>query len=127
VPADLLIFAVAAFFLLMGLYALANPPGVLARFGVTVDTVDGRNEVRAVYGGFGLVVAGMLVYAALTPGRGALWIPSVISLALLGMAAGRLISVALDRARGGGQVWLFFTVEVVLAAMLFAAHALSAY
>lgn len=125
--ADLLILAVAAFFLGMGLYALAKPGDVMARFGVTVDSVDGRNEVRAVYGGFGVAVAGMLVYAALTPGRAALWIPSVISLALLGMAAGRLISVVLDRARGGSQVWLYFVVEIVLAAMLFAGHALSSY
>jgi hypothetical protein len=99
----------------------------MTRFGVTVDSADGRNEVRAVYGGFGVAVAGMLVYAAITPGRGALWIPSVISLALLGMAAGRLISVVLDRARGGSQVWLYFVVEIVLAAMLFAGHALSSY
>jgi hypothetical protein len=106
----------------MGLYALAQPAGVLERFGVAVQTADGRNEVRAVYGGFGLVVAGMLVYAAFTAGRGALWIPSVIALALLGMAAGRLISMAIDRTRGGGQVWLFLAVELVLAVMLFLAH-----
>lgn len=119
---DVLTLAVALSFAGMGLYALAQPAGVLERFGVAVETVDGRNEVRAVYGGFGLVVAGMLVYAALTTGRGALWIPSVIALSLLGMAAGRLISMAIDRSRGSSQVWLFLTVEVVLAVMLFLAH-----
>lgn len=120
---DVLILAVALFFALMGLFALAQPAGVLERFGVAVETVDGRNEVRAVYGGFGLAVAGMLVYAAFTAGRGALWIPSVIALALVGMAGGRLISMAIDRSRGGRQVWLFLAVEVVLAVMLFLAHA----
>ena len=120
--ADVLILLPAALFGTMGLYALVNPRGVVALFGTQVDTEDGRNEVRAVYGGFGLVVAGMLVYAAFSDGRGALWIPSVIALSLLGMAAGRLISMVIDRTRGSRVVWGFLALELILAVMLFAAH-----
>lgn len=122
---DLLVLAAAAFFAAMGLYALARPAAVLDRFGVTVATPDGRNEVRAVYGGFGLAVAAMLVYAAVVGGRSALWIPSVVAIALAGMALGRLISLALERERGSRVVWQFLLVEVGLAALLFASHALA--
>ena len=119
---DVIVYVMAASFAAMGLYALATPAAVLERFGVTVETAAGRNEVRAVYGGFGLVVAAMLVYAGATDGPGALWIPSIIALALLGMAAGRLISMAIDRTAASGQVWLFFAVEVIGAVALFFAH-----
>jgi hypothetical protein len=122
VIAAVLILVVAALYAVMGLFALAAPGQVLQRFGVSVETHDGRNEVRAVYGGFGLVVAGMLIYAAFTSGRGALWIPSIVALSLIGMAAGRLISMVLDRTRGSRLVWLFLIIEVVTALMLFAAH-----
>ena len=52
--ADALTLIVAAGFAAMGLLALARPADVLAQFGVSVETPEGRNEVRAVYGGFGL-------------------------------------------------------------------------
>ena len=52
----------ALFFLVMGIAALVAPARILAPFGVTVATADGRSEVRAVYGGFG-VVTGVLLLA----------------------------------------------------------------
>lgn len=123
--ADILVLAVAALFLGMGLIAFAQPGTMLDRFGIRVEGAAARAEVRAVYGGFGVVVAGMLAYAALIDdGRGQLWIPSVIALALLGMAAGRLISVVLERTAGSSQTWIFCSVEVVLATALFASHTL---
>ena len=54
---DVLVLLVAAGFALMGLGALVRPRMVLDQFGVDVGTADGRNEVRAVYGGFGVAVA----------------------------------------------------------------------
>jgi hypothetical protein len=124
VLSDLLVLLTAAFFGAMAIYALVRPADVLSRFGVAVATSDGRNEVRAVYGGFGLAVAAMLVYAAVAGGRSALWIPSVVAISLAGMALGRLISLALESERGSKVVWQFLLVEVVLAALLFASHAL---
>lgn len=112
-----LIYLVAAFFAGMGLVALLQPERVLAFFGTSRLTRDGRNEVRAVYGGFGLAVAVLLLgtlsfLATLRDG-----ILVSIAAALLGMAAGRLISIAID-GNPGRYPWLFFMVELVLAAML---------
>ena len=108
--------AVAAFLAAMGLYALAHPEGVTLLFGTPSLTRDGRNEVRAVYGGFGLAMAGLLVAAL----RGAAWGPGAIlavAVALFGMAGGRGVSLALDGAPGR-YPWLFLGVEILLGGLL---------
>jgi hypothetical protein len=114
-----LTLAVAAFFALMGLYALARPRAVLEPFGVRVDSSAGRNEVRAVYGGFGLAVAGVLVAAALffqgDLRRGVLL---AIAVSLAGMALGRLVSRALEPLSAFYPAWFYFLVEVALSAAL---------
>lgn len=109
-----MIATVAILFLAMGIAALAAPARILATFGVPVTTVDGRNEVRAVYGGFGVAMAAMLLGAppALAPG-----VAACLAAALAGMAIGRLVSAAID---GGAGVWpwCFCGAELVGAAML---------
>ncbi len=122
--ADALIVLPALFFLGMGLLALAAPDRVVDRFGIAVETVAGRTEVRSVYGGFGVAAAGLLAWAALTDGRGQLWIPSVIAVLTFGMAAGRALSLLLDRSRGSAVVWGFVALELVLAVALFGSHTL---
>lgn len=122
--ADALVLVSAALFAGMGGWALARPARVVDRFGIDVTTLDGRNEVGAVYGGFGLAVAALLVFAAATDGRGELWIPSIVSVQCLGMAAGRIVSLARDRTRGSRTVWLFVVVELALAVALFGSHVL---
>lgn len=114
----LLVVLVAAFFAAMGLVALAWPTRVLAYFGTRELTRDGRNEVRAVYGGFGLAIAGLLLASFGLPGirNGIL---TTIAVALLGMAGGRLIATLLD-GPPGFYPWLFFSVEIVLASLLIA-------
>jgi hypothetical protein len=114
-----LISGVAIFFALMGVLALASPGRILAPFGSTSLTVDGRNEVRAVYGGFGIAVALLLLAT--------LWLESIrtgallaVAVALFGMAAGRLASVAIE-GRLGPYPGVFLVVEIVLGAMLIAA------
>lgn len=120
--ADLLIAGPALFFLGMGLWALAWPTRVVDRFDTEVRTVDGRNEIRAVYGGFGIVTAAVLGWAVFTDGNGEMWIPSVVSILVLGMALGRVISFALDRTKGSAVTWQFVGLELVLAAALFGSH-----
>lgn len=120
--ATILIIAVAVFFAGMGLVALARPEQVLAFFGTPSLSRDGRNEVRAVYGGFGLAVVSLLLVAleqpALRPG-----VLLTVALALVGMAAGRLISALID-GLPGFYPCLFFAVELALAAaLLVAGHA----
>jgi hypothetical protein len=58
------ILAVAVFFLGRGLYGLARPAGLIRPFGITLPDPTARAEVRAVYGGFGVAVAAVLVPAA---------------------------------------------------------------
>ncbi len=120
--ADALIALPLLFFLGMGLLALARPDRVVDRFGIGVDTVAGRTEVRSVYGGFGLAAAGLLAWAVTTDGRGALWIPSVLAVLTFGMAVGRTLSLVLDRSRGTAVVWGFVALELALAVSLFASH-----
>jgi hypothetical protein len=109
---DALVLLIAAGFGAMGLAALARPRDVLAQFGVAVETVEGRNEVRAVYGGFGLAVAATLAVAALGDPKTAEGIVVAVAIALFGMAGGRLISAALERPRSAYPVWVYFLIEV---------------
>lgn len=114
-----LVLLVAALFALMGVAALARPESILAYFGTATLSRDGRNEVRAVYGGFGLAIAGLLCAARFDEAirSGAVL---AVAVALLGMAAGRLISVLLDGAPGR-YPWVFLGVELAGAGMLLGA------
>lgn len=97
--ADLPCVIVALAFALMGLGSLLAPVRVTAQFGIPALDVDGRNEVRAVYGGFGLAMALALVLALQMPAlRGGICL--TIGAALFGMAAGRLVSALIDRGIG---------------------------
>jgi len=111
---------VAAFFLAMGVYALVVPRRVLSLFGVDVATVEGRNEVRAVYGGFGVAMCVVLVVALRAPAlRDGVLVCAAV--ALLGMAGGRVVAALVD-GRPGLFPWLFCAVEIVLALVLLAAR-----
>ncbi|CUR44592.1 DUF4345 family protein [Alloalcanivorax xenomutans] len=112
----LLLLPVAMVFLVMGLVALARPPMVLAYFDVHALPAPMRNEVRAVYGGFGIAIAILLLVAWVSP----LWrdgITVTVAVALLGMAAGRLVSWAVDRVLPKWPA-RFLLLELVMAAML---------
>jgi hypothetical protein len=118
---DILVLIIAAGFAAMGLAALARPRDVLAQFGVAVETAEGRNEVRAVYGGFGLAVAAVLAVAALGNPSTAEGILVAIAFALVGMAGGRLAAAAVERPRSAYPVWTYFAIEVAGAAALLVA------
>lgn len=109
---------VAAAFAAMGLLALARPERIVAYFGTRELSRDGRNEVRAVYGGFGLATAGLLcaaqVHAALRPGA-----LLAVAVALLGMAGGRIVSALLDGSPGRWP-WVFLGVELAGGGLLLA-------
>jgi len=122
--ADVLTLLPAAFFAGMGGLALVRPTRIVDRFSVEIDSTDGRSEIRAVYGGFGIAVGCLLVLAAFTEGRGEVWIPLIVATLCLGMACGRLVSFAADRTRGSAVVWSFLLVELALAAALLGACAL---
>lgn len=109
----------AAFFILMGLVGLIRPVAITSPFALVSLPVDMKNEVRAVYGGFGVAVAGLLL-AALIAEPIRLGVLVTVAVALLGMATGRVISFGVDRSAGRYPV-VFLFVELGLAGSLFAA------
>lgn len=111
-----LVGVIAAAFAAMGVFALVWPARVTALVGTPELTLAGRNEVRAVYGGFGLAAASALAWGLLSPRLG----PGIffaMGLAVWGMAAGRVISVLVDK-KSEPLPWLYFAVELVAGAIL---------
>lgn len=93
------ILLLALGFAAMAGVALARPEQSLAQCGMPQLTADGRSEVRAVHGGFGPAAAAMLVTGLLHPGLRA-DICLTLAAALLGLAAGRGVPIAVERALG---------------------------
>lgn len=112
---------VAVFFLLMGLLALVSPARITATFGITALTAEGRNEVRAVYGGFGVAIAALLFTAAGTPAlrHGAF---TAVAAAVIGMSVGRLVAAAVERPSRFYPSWFYCLAEAAMAGVLFAAR-----
>jgi hypothetical protein len=113
------IIVVGAFFAGMGLYALAAPAALLRPFGMVPGQPTARAEVRAVYGGFGLAMAAVLGYATAAPGQLRTGIVITVGAALAGMAAGRIVSGAIDRRTPLYPNWFYCLVEAVAATALF--------
>lgn len=114
--AQLALATVAAAFLLMGLGALAQPTLVTRQFGIGELSADARNEVRAVYGGFGVFAAAAALLAITEPDLRT-GIGTTLALALGGMAAGRLVGWAIDHQLGRIPA-AYLTIELIAAAML---------
>ena len=114
----LLVIALAGvFFACMGVFALARPAALIRPFGITLPIPESRAEVRAVYGGFGLAIAGVLALAAVDPAlRDGILI--TVAAALGGMALGRVVSGVVDAPKAFYPNWFYFIVEVVAAAAL---------
>lgn len=110
---------VAVFFAGMGVYALAAPDAIIRPFGITLGQAASRSEVRAVYGGFGLAVAGVLAYAVYADDvrKG---VVLTVGVALAGMAVGRVVSAVVDAKTAFYPNWFYCLVEAVAAAALLA-------
>ena len=117
------IAVIGVFFAGMGVYALAAPAALVRPFGITLTEATSRSEVRAVYGGFGLAIAGVLAYAAVEPDArtGILF---TVGAALAGMAFGRVVSAVVDARTAFYPNWFYCLVELLAAAALFAAAAI---
>ncbi|MEV7551061.1 DUF4345 domain-containing protein [Amycolatopsis sp. NPDC089917] len=116
--ASVLIGLVALFFLGMGLLGLVDPRRLIRPFGIALESATARTEVRAVYGGFGVAVAVLLGFAAFDVGgiqRGA---AIAVAVALVGMAFGRLVARFAEQPERFYPSWLYFWVEIVMAALL---------
>lgn len=110
------IIIAALFYGLIGLAALLQPRHLLQGFGIEAEAVDSRNEIRAVYGGLPLAIAGLLTF---TLGGSNLADGILVALAAVsgGMAAGRLASAAIDRQMGRNPA-IFTILELIVAALI---------
>ena len=115
-----MIALIAAFFVGMGMVALVAPERISATFGTLALTADGRNEVRAVYGGFGVAMGGLLLAAQRLPALRA-GVLVAVAVALAGMAGGRLVAAVLERPRGFYPAWFYCVLEALMASALLAA------
>lgn len=113
---NIAVYAIAAGFAGMGFYALLWPAKIGRFFDVRIESVDGRNETRAVYGGFGIAIAAALLIATqnaqLHDG-----VVFSVACALAGMAGGRVFGVIIERP--GAWPWIFGGIEALAAAVLF--------
>lgn len=113
---DVIVYFAAAFFFGMGAMALIKPPSITGMLSLPVIPSDMRNEVRAVYGGFGVAMAAVLVAATRVEDiRSGVLL--TVGLALVGMGSGRAISFAVDRSTGGNP-YLFMVGELLLGGAL---------
>ena len=92
----IMIGTVTLLFLAMGLWSLLFPERFLRVFGSEVIDRDGRCEVRAVYGGFGIAIASLLAYV-MVDGTLRTGVLLAVAVALAGMALGRVFSGSMDR------------------------------
>lgn len=113
------VIIVAIGFALMGIAAFVRPRTLIAPFGIVAETADARNEVQAVYGGFGLAVAAALLATSAYYPQYRDGVILAAAAALAGMAAGRAIAAV--RERPGRMPVIFFFVEAVAAALLYSA------
>jgi len=105
----------------MGIAALVRPAFIWAPFGVEPTTPESRSEVRAVYGGFGLAIAGLLVLTDDSAGlRDGVLVAVAVS--LVGMAAGRLASALVEPRTLLRSPGFFLVLETGLAALTLTAR-----
>jgi hypothetical protein len=114
-----IIAVIGVFFAGMGCFALAAPTAIIRPFGITLGGAAARSEVRGVYGGFGLAIAGVLGYAAVAADDVRAGILITVGAALAGMAFGRLVSAVLDDRTAFYPNWFYCLVEALAAAALF--------
>jgi hypothetical protein len=111
------LFIAFILFAAMGAGLIWKPEYVSRLTGVELTTVESRNEVRAVYGGFGVAMAIAMFIAMVSTGlRGGIMVTT--GLALIGMAAGRGYSIWLERP-ANNLIYAFLGLEAVIGLMVF--------
>lgn len=113
----MIITVIAILFLAMGLGALIVPRTFLAVFDIQAGTAAARNEIQAVYGGYGVAMFVLLRWSQQQPQWAeGIWL--TVGVALAGMAMGRLVGLVREPTRRW-PVWLFLGIEAGLALLLF--------
>lgn len=104
------------FFLLMGLAALIRPNFIVSIFGVSETNPEFRNEIRAVYGGYGLLAGIGLIICKLYFIKLQTGFAFAFALSLAGMAVGRIISLKIEKTNKVPII--FIVLELVLSAVI---------
>jgi len=108
----------ALFFVGMGVIGLVRPAFIANIFGGKVETAPSRAEVRAVYGGYGVVMGALLLGAPTLMPDVARGIALAMAASVGAMALGRTVSAIVERQGGWYPTWFFLGVELLLAASL---------
>ena len=111
------ILIIAFAFLGMGLTGLVKPAFIMKLVDGSAETINSRNEIRAVYGGFGVCLALLLFASPTLLPELTLGIYFAVGVALAGMALGRLISALIERP--GILMWFYLVIEAIAALLLF--------
>jgi hypothetical protein len=113
---DYILMLVSFFFGAMGASAFVNPVFITKQFDIHSLSIAGKNEVRAVYGGFGLFMSIALIIALLLPElRNGVCL--TVSFALGGMSFGRMISAIMDASISKLPVF-YGTIEFMAALLI---------
>jgi len=115
---SLVVTIVAILFAVMGLAALIRPAVIWAPFGVAPTTHAARNEVRAVYGGFGCAFSVLLVAADRSAAGFRDGVLIAVAVALAGMAGGRIISFVVEPRSFRRVTVAFGLLEILLSLAL---------
>jgi len=100
----------------MGGVSLLRPHYAATFFDGNSASPMARNEIRAVYGGFGIAFGGVCLWAVygLESWREGIWL--AIAVALLGMAAGRMVSAIIEKAPI--KAWIYCLIEAAAGGIL---------
>jgi Domain of unknown function (DUF4345) len=110
------VIGAALFFGMIGVSAMIRPRNLLRGFSIEAHEAESRNEIRAVYGGFPMAVAALLMFSLKRPdlSDGILF---TLAISSAGMALGRIVSVLIDRKLGRYPATYIF-LELVVASMI---------
>jgi hypothetical protein len=114
----LLLLYPALFFVGMGVIGLVRPAFITGIFGAKAETPSYRAEVRAVYGGFGVVIGAAIISAPYLFSDIAKGLVIGAAISVGGMALGRLVSAVVERQGALYPTWFFLLVEISLALSL---------
>jgi dolichol kinase len=110
------VVAAALFYGAIGVSAIMRPKHLLRGFSIEAAVSESRNEIRAVYGGFPLAVAGLLLFSLTQPELSD-GILTSLSICSAGMAFGRILSALMDKTIGKHPL-VFLILEVIVAVLI---------
>jgi Domain of unknown function (DUF4345) len=110
------VLGAALFFGAIGVSAMTRPRNLLQGFSIEAIEPESRNEIRAVYGGFPLAVAALLIFSLKRPDLSD-GILIALAASSAAMAIGRIISVLVDRKLGRDPA-IYIVLELIVSLMI---------